>query len=263
MERLIERLAIVGDGLIGRSVQLAWRRRHADAEVMAFDRGDDLGPLAAADAVVLAAPVDVILALLPHLPTLAPQARFITDTGSTKQLIAEAASTAGLPCFVPGHPMAGGTTTGPDDARADLFDGRTWFLLPGRAEPAARSAVASFVAELGARVVPLEDDGREHDRLVAAISHLPQVVATTLRARVGETVGVEGLRHAGAGLRDTTRRAASHASMWAPILATNATALAPLLRALADDLTRVAQELGDREAMEELFARAHRFPFDP
>jgi prephenate dehydrogenase len=80
---------------------------------------------------------------------------------------------------------------------------------------------------------------------------------------VGETVGVEGLRHAGAGLRDTTRRAASHASMWAPILETNATALAPLLRALADDLARVARELGDREAMEDLFARAHRFPFDP
>jgi len=263
MERLIGRLAIVGDGLIGRSVQLAWRRRHPDTEVIAFDRGDDLATLATADAVVLAVPVDVILALLPQLAALAPEARFITDTGSTKQLIVEAAAAAGSSRFVPGHPMAGGTSAGPDDARADLFDRRTWFLLPGRAEPAARAAVASFVADLGARVVPLEDDGREHDRLVAAISHLPQVVATTLRARVGETVGVDGLRHAGAGLRDTTRRAASHSSMWVPILETNAAALAPLLRALADDLTRVSLELGDREAMEELFARAHRFPFDP
>jgi prephenate dehydrogenase len=261
MERLIGRLAIVGDGLIGRSVQLAWRRRHPDAEVIAFDRGDDLTPLASAGAVVLAAPVDVILGVLPRLPALAPAARFITDTGSTKQLIVEAA--AGLPRFVPGHPMAGGTSTGPDDARADLFDRRTWFLLPGDADPSARAAAAAFVAELGARVVQLEDDGREHDRLVAAISHLPQVVATALRARVGETVGVEGLRHAGSGLKDTTRRAASHASMWAPILATNATALAPLLRALADDLIRVSRELDDRDAIDQLFARAHRFPADP
>jgi prephenate dehydrogenase len=263
MERLTGRLAIVGDGLIGRSVQLAWRRQHPDAEVIAFDRGDDLAPLTSAFAVVLAAPVDVILALLPRLPVLAPEARFITDTGSTKRLIVEAASAAGLSRFVPGHPMAGGTGTGPDDARADLFDRRTWFLLPGRAEPSARADAAAFVAALGARVVHLDDDGQEHDRLVAAISHLPQVVATTLRARVGETVGVEGLRHAGAGLKDTTRRAASHASMWAPILATNASALAPLLRALADDLLRVSHELDDRAAIEQLFARAHQFPADP
>jgi prephenate dehydrogenase len=261
MERLIGRLAIVGDGLIGRSVQLAWRRRHRDAEVLAFDRGDDLTPLASATAVVLAAPVDAILALLPRLPALAPDARFITDTGSTKRLIVEAA--AGLSRFVPGHPMAGGTSTGPDDARADLFDRRTWFLLPGHAEAPARMAAAAFVAALGAHVVELDDDGREHDRLVAVISHLPQVVATALRARVGETVGVEALRHAGAGLKETTRRAAGHASTWAPILATNATALAPLLRALADDLTRVSRELDDRDAIEQLFARAHRFPADP
>jgi prephenate dehydrogenase len=262
MERLIERLAIVGDGLIGRSVQLAWRRRHPGAEVLALDRGDNLAPLSSASAVVLAAPVDVILALLPGLPALAPEARFVTDTGSTKRLIVEAASGAGLSRFVPGHPMAGGTSAGPDDARADLFDRRTWFLLPGLADPSVHADVAAFVAALGARVVNLDDDGREHDRLVAAISHLPQVVATALRARVGETVGVEGLRHAGAGLKETTRRAASHASMWAPILATNA-ALAPLLRALGDDLIRVSGQLDDRQAIEQLFARAHQFPADP
>ena len=188
--------------------------------------------------------------------------RVVAETGAGQHGVASATACAllGLECVVY---MAGGTSSGPSGAREALFDGRFWFLLTAQASPDAVTLATGFVRDLGAVPVPLEDNGDEHDRLVGAISHLPQVVATTLRARVGETVGVEGLRHAGAGLRDTTRRAASHASMWAPILATNATALAPLLRTLADDLTRVAQELGDREAMEELFARAHRFPFDP
>ena len=260
---MVQRLAIVGDGLIGRSVQLVWRRRHPDATVIALDRGDDLAPLASADAVLLAAPVDAILAVLPQLPPLTAGAHFITDTGSTKQAIVEAAHKAGLSRFVGGHPMAGGTSSGPAAARADLFDGRPWFLLSGHAPAAARDAAAAFVAGLGARVVALDDRGQEHDRLVAAISHLPQVVATALRARVGETVGAGGLRYSGGGLRDSTRLAASQASMWAPILQSNAAALAPLLHALAADLERAADELENRDATERLFARAHRFPFDP
>lgn len=260
---MIERLAIVGDGLIGRSVQLAWKRRYPDAAVVALDRGDDLGALAAADAIVLAAPVDAILAILPQLRQLASRARFITDVGSTKQAIIGAASEAGLSRFVGGHPMAGGTSSGPSGARANLFDGRPWFLLAARADAAAGAAAHAFVADLGARAVRLDDLGEEHDRLVAALSHLPQVVATALRARVGDAVGAGGLQYAGGGLRDTTRLADSEASMWAPILASNAKAVAPLLRALAADLERAASELDDREAIERFFARAHRFTFDP
>jgi prephenate dehydrogenase len=257
---LIDTLAIVGDGLIGRSIQLAWRRRHPEARVLAFDRGDDLAPLAGADAVVLAAPVDAISALIPRVRRLAPRAGLITDTGSTKTAIQRAAAGAGLSGFVAGHPMAGGTTTGPDAARPDLFDGRTWFLLTRGSDAAAIEAARSLVTDLGARPVLLDDDGSAHDALVAAISHLPQVVATALRARVGETVGADGLRHAGGGLRDTTRLADSHASMWAPILEANAAAIAPLLKDLARDLERLADAIGDRAAVERAFARAHRFP---
>jgi prephenate dehydrogenase len=260
---VIERLGIVGDGLIGRSVQLAWRRRFPDAGVLALDRGEDLRALAAVDAIVLAAPVDAILTVLPQLAGLAGRARFITDVGSTKQAIIGAAAAAGLSRFVGGHPMAGGTSSGPSGARADLFDGRPWFVLGAGAEAGAGAAVRRFVEALGARAVLLDDLGEEHDRLVAAISHLPQVVATALRARVGEAVGAGGLQYAGGGLRDTTRLAESQASMWAPILASNARAIAPLLRALAADLERASRELDDREAVERFFARAHRFTFDP
>lgn len=259
---MIERLVIVGDGLIGRSVQLAWLRRHPGARVVAVDRGEDLAALRSADAVVLAAPVDAIVAMLPQVAQMATRARFVTDTGSTKTAIVAAAADAGVRQFVAGHPMAGGTSTGPGAARADLFDRRPWFLLSGRAGAEAQDAARAFVGDLGADLVSLDDDGAEHDRLVAAISHLPQVVATALRARVGESVGREGLRFSGAGLRDTTRLAASQASVWAPILASNAAALAPLLRALASDLQQASQELDDRAATERLFARAHHFSFD-
>jgi prephenate dehydrogenase len=258
-----ERLAIVGDGLIGRSIRLAYERRFPDGAVVSLDRGADLAALGAATTVVLSAPVDAILELIPRLPRLAPTATLITDTGSTKGAIAQAARQAGLVRFVPGHPMAGGTGSGPADARADLFDDRTWFLVAGAAEGAALQRAHDFVASLGAVPVRFADAGEAHDRLVAAISHLPQVMATTLLARVGESVGTDGLRYAGNGLRDTTRLAASHASIWAPILATNAAALAPLLRAMARDLESAADALVDRAQVEALFARAHRFTFDP
>jgi prephenate dehydrogenase len=258
-----ERLAIVGDGLIGRSVRLAYERRFPGADVVSFDRGDDLSRLAGATTVVLAAPIDAILEVIPRLPHLAPSASLITDTGSTKQAVAAAARHAGLTRFVPGHPMAGGTSSGPAQARADMFDGRTWFLVRGAAEESAVRRARAFVAALGAVPVEMPGDGEGHDQIVAAISHLPQIVATALLARVGESVGTDGLQYAGSGLRDTTRLAASHASMWAPILGTNAACIAPLLRALAFDLESAADSLDDRAQVDALFARAHRFTFDP
>jgi len=258
-----ERVAIGGDGLIGLSIRLACLRRDPSAAVISLDRGDSLEALANATVVVLAAPVDAILAMLPSLPRLAPAARLLTDTGSTKRQIVDAARAAGLTRFVAGHPMAGGTSTGPAQARDTLFDGRSWFLLSAGAPPEAVALATRFVSDLGAVPVLLDDNGEEHDRLVAAISHLPQVVASALLATVGETVGADGMRRAGAGLRDTTRLAASQASVWAPILATNAAAVAPLLRALARELDAAADSLADAHAIERLFDRAHRFSFDP
>lgn len=258
------RLVVIGDGLIGRSVQLAWLRQAPGAEVRALEAGDDPAALAAADIVVVATPVDAILAWLPRLAALAPRARLITDVGSTKAAVALAAREAGLSRFVPGHPMAGGSTSGPGAARADLFDGRSWFLCAKDCPPPLVGEAEALVRALGATPVVLPaDDGRAHDALVAAISHLPQVVATALRARVGAQVGADGLRHAGAGLRDTTRLADSSAAMWRPILATNASPVAALLRALARDLDGIADQLADAGAVDALFARAQQFPFDP
>lgn len=265
-------IGIAGTGLIGTSIALAARRAWPQVRLSGVDRGgvlthervlaafdrvsEDIDALSDADLVVLAPPVDVIVDLLPALrDRLAPDT-VITDTGSTKRVIVGAA--AGLRAFVGGHPMAGAERSGPDAARADLFDGRRWWVVP--AENHATRVVRAFVEGLGA--TPMDVAADAHDALMAAVSHLPQVVASALMARVGQAVGEEGLAAAGAGLRDTTRLAASDGGMWASILATNADQVAPLLKALAGDLEQIAGRLErgeSREAVERLFAVAARW----
>jgi prephenate dehydrogenase len=262
------KLAIVGLGLIGTSVALATRRAWPDATLVGVDRADvirhprivdlftvattELTVVAEADLIVLSTPVDVILETIPRLRDIAPHAR-VMDTGSTKRSIVAAARAAQLANFLGGHPMAGSENTGPDAGRADLFDARPWFLI---GESAAANT-GRFVQQLGATPVYMNDDGSAHDRLVAAVSHLPQVVVSALMARVGEAVGPDGLAYAGGGLRDTTRLAASEARVWESILATNADALQPLLLDLARELERIAVRLHDSTAVRRLFGMAN------
>jgi prephenate dehydrogenase len=256
---MFERLTIVGDGLIGRSCRLAFERRYPDARVTSLDRTDDLRPLESADGVLLAAPVGAILGLLPVVAARPTAASLVMDVGSTKRSIVRTARAVRLDTFVGGHPMAGGTATGPSAASADLFDGRPWFLVTGGAAEAAVDRARSLVRALGGHPIEMPDEGEEHDRLVAAISHLPQVVATALLAIVGEQVGHDGLRYAGAGLRDTTRIAAGSPDVWRSILSSNRDALAPLLKSLASVLAVAADQLDDSSAIDRLFARSHRW----
>ena len=251
---------IVGAGLIGTSVKLAAERRWPGMPIRCLDRGDALDPIATADIVLLSTPVDVILSLIPALSNRVRRGGLVIDTGSTKHAIVMAAREAGLKTFVGGHPMAGAATSGPSGARADLFDSKPWFLIRGGATDLVLESAKQFVTGLGAAPVVQEDDGERHDRVMAAVSHLPQIVASALMARVGEAVGAEGLAWSGAGLRDTTRLAWSDASMWAGILATNAGELRPLLKQLAADLERIGNRLDDAAAVERLFqqARQHR-----
>lgn len=248
-------LAIVGPGLIGTSIALAARRRWPDLEVTTVDKGESLDAIGNALVVVLAAPVGAILELIPNLPlVISPQA-LVLDTGSTKRAIMKAAAAANIPHFVGGHPMAGGTNAA--DARADLFDGRPWFLI-NPDSPDALSRATRFVEGLGAAPVVLSDHGEEHDRLMAAISHLPQVTATMLMAVVSRAIGADNLQWCGNGLRDTTRLAASPAAMWQSVLATNSHELKPLLQYLATELNAFADRLDDPDAVARLFDEANR-----
>lgn len=253
----LPRLAIVGPGLIGTSVSLAAQRRWPGLDVRIVDRADPIEGVGEAPVVVLAAPVDAIIKVLPRLARIIAPQTLILDTGSTKHAIMTAAAAAGLPQFVGGHPMAGGASSGPDEARADLFDGRPWFLTNPDGPDAVHRAV-KFVEALGARAVVLSDHGQEHDRLMAAVSHLPQVTASALMVAVARAVGTDNLKWAGSGLRDTTRLASSGADMWESVLATNSRELKPLLKALAADLSTLADGLEDRDLVRRFFEEAVR-----
>jgi prephenate dehydrogenase len=250
-------IAIVGPGLIGTSIALAARRRWPSLEIQTIDHGEPLSKIGEALVVILATPVDVILKLLPNLSAAINPHALIIDTGSTKRAVMIAAAMAGLRQFVGGHPMAGGTAPGPAGARAELFDDAPWFLTNPDAPDAVQRA-ASFVEALGARPIVLADHGEEHDRLMAAVSHLPQVAASMLMAVVMRVVGEQNLQWAGKGLRDTTRLAASGPEMWQSILATNAAELQPLLKYYAAELSSFAERLEDPEAVRQLFDEASR-----
>jgi prephenate dehydrogenase len=251
------KLAIIGPGLIGTSVAMAARRAWPDVELIEVDRDRSIATVSGAEIIVLATPVDTIIEILRNESRHFGEG-LVLDAGSTKRAIVAAAREAGVANFVGGHPMAGAARSGSSAARADLFDGRPWFLVP----PVDRGPLArarEFVEALGATAVVLDDDGREHDRIMAAVSHLPQVVASVLMTVVGNAAGERGLEWAGTGLRDTTRLAASDAAVWESILGTNAVELRPLLLELADKLLQAADELDDAEALRELFATANRY----
>lgn len=140
--------------------------------------------------------------------------------------------------------MAGRERAGPGAATADLFAGRPWALCRGPSTSAAALAATRQVAELcGAQ--PLELSADDHDLAVALVSHLPQVTASALAAVVLAEAGLRAAptRLAGPGLQDTTRIAASDPQLWADILEQNAAAVAPLVRALAGELTQAADAL--------------------
>jgi prephenate dehydrogenase len=249
-------IAIIGPGLIGHSVALAVRRADPSARVVEIDRGDPLDAAGGADVILLAAPVDAILETIRrHAGVL--RAPLVIDTGSTKRAIVSAARDAGLRTFVGGHPMAGGASTGPSAARADLFDGRPWFLVPYGADQGAARRARHFVMQLGAEPVLMGDDGTQHDRAMAAVSHFPQLTASALMAVAARAAGAD-LKWAGSGLRDTTRLADSSGEVWQSILHTNGDFVVPHLRALATELNTLADRLHDGQSVRTLFDEARR-----
>jgi prephenate dehydrogenase len=261
---------VVGAGLLGTSLGLAIRRAWPGTHVDAMDTApasapiqhaafhrliDAAAPIPACDVAVLACPVDAMPAWMARLAAL-PGAVTVTDVGSVKRLPRAAARAAGLARFVGGHPMAGASVAGPTLATATLFEGRPWFVEAGDAPADAVARVHAVIAACGGR--PVATDPEAHDALVAAVSHLPQLVSTLLMSVVHEAAGRDGLACAAGGLRDTTRLAASAASMWLPILDANRDHLAPLAVELARRLTAAAATLDDRDAIGEVFAAANR-----
>ena len=272
---IFEKIGIVGLGLIGGSIALASRELWPTSLVIAVDNkdvletamrlhaidvaADDLIVLAEADLVVLAAPARQNIALLEALDENVRGPAVITDTSSTKREIVAAARR--LPprfTFIGGHPLGGAAKGGLEHARTDLFRGRPWLLTPtGDAGGAALEKLMAFVRALGAepRIVGVE----AHDRLLAFLSHLPQLTASALMQVVGDAVGHDGLALAGRGLADTTRLAASPADIWRDIAATNGDEIGPALDALIAVLQDLRRDLPDGDQLAEIFATANRW----
>jgi prephenate dehydrogenase len=248
----VQRLAIVGTGLIGASVGLAARAAGVD-EVRGWDV--DPGALAVAaereavepassleeavadaELAVVAAPVAELPAEVAAVLAASGNGTTVTDVGSTKGPVARAVSDGR---FIGGHPVCGSHTHGPAHANGELFQGATWFLTPVAAtDPERYRLLHGFVASLGA--VPVAVDPEAHDRLVALTSHLPHALANLLLNQAG-TARIDGhdpLAAAGGSLRDMTRVAGANPRIWVDIFLDNADALS---NALAEHRRRVEQ----------------------
>jgi prephenate dehydrogenase len=262
---IFQKIGIVGLGLIGGSIALAARDIWPTSLVIGVDNkdvletamrlhaldvaADDPIVLAEVDLVILAAPVRTNIELLRELDDHVHQPAVVTDTGSTKRAVVEAARA--LPpkfTFIGGHPLGGGARGGLENARPDLFKGRPWLLTPTGEKGDAFDKLSAFVSALGA--VPRALDVAAHDRVLAYLSHLPQLTASALMQVVGEAVGQDGLALAGRGLADTTRLASSPAEIWRDIAATNADEIGPALDVLIALLQELRRDLpaGDRLA---------------
>lgn len=281
----MERIAILGTGLIGASVGLALRAQgfagtiagwDPDAEQVhaALSRGaitvaaDD--PLTAAtqsQVVVLGGPVFTILEWLDRLAPVLREDQLVTDVGSVKGALCGRArgrfNGEGQAGFLPGHPMAGKETGGAANAEAGLFNGSVWLFTDcGPAMCAGAQALAEewrgWVAKFGARVVELEP--YRHDVLCAWISHLPQMVSTALCAVLDEEFAGQQdlLAIGGRALKEMTRLGSSPFSMWRDIAHVNAEAIAKSLHALEQEIAHVRENLKTPELREE-FERANRF----
>jgi prephenate dehydrogenase len=252
-------VAIVGLGLMGGSLALALRAKNAcrhiiaitsnaatRIQVIARDIADeasaDLTRASSADMLILAAPVRTIITQLPRVGAIARAGAIVLDLGSTKREIVQAMEA--LPMHIQpigGHPMCGKEKAGFDAADADLYHNAVFVLTPlARTTTQTLDLAKSLTETIGAR--PLVLDPARHDRIAAAISHLPHTLATALMLTADEFAGDDDLTLAlaASGFRDTSRLAASDVTMMLDILLTNRENVTDLMRACSRQLNHLA-----------------------
>lgn len=239
---------IVGTGLLGTSLALALRT--ADVEVQLSDTSPtslalarDMGAGTPHDKhspepqiVVVATPPDVTADVVVAQLSAHPNA-VVTDVASVKERVAaEVRARAGAEArrYVGSHPMAGRERSGAGSADSDLFAGRPWVVVGQDSDPEAELAIRNLAVDVGA--TPVRMGASEHDAAVAAVSHMPQLIASLVAARL-EELGESALALSGQGLRDVTRIAASDPRLWSAIVVGNAGPVADLLRRISDDLS--------------------------
>jgi len=279
---LIQRVTILGTGLIGGSFGLALKKYAADIRIAGWDRAEalrearsrqaiddahhgDLAPaLRGADLIYIALPIAATLDLLPEIARFAPGHALVTDACSTKFRISQAAAEnfSGEPQFLGGHPMAGKEVSGIANADADLFRGNAYALIaeaeknpassgepesPNSPRDPRISAFVKILEKIGAR--PFWLGAEQHDNAVGLASHLPQLAAIALGSFLYDRLDENGLpiTLAGPGLRDSLRLAGSPYNTWRDIILTNKEMIAEALEQFARRLDDLSDRLGSRE----------------
>ncbi len=284
---MIERILIVGTGLIGASTGLALKASGFEGHIAGWDQNRperlaalDLGAVDEvassreealsvarhAHVILLAVPVLAIQDWLLDLAPILRPGQLVTDTGSTKLQVAELARTLfggdSSASFLPGHPMAGKETGGAAQAEATLFQGATWLFTPVAQPTETGAEWRTWITRLGAHILDL--DPARHDELCAWVSHLPQFLSTALAALLEERFGSDpAMMHqiaaiGGRALRETTRLGASPYTMWRDVALSNTGPIADTLLALEQSLTHLRENLKTPELRDE-FLLANRF----
>jgi prephenate dehydrogenase len=266
-------VAVIGVGLIGGSIALAARER-LGAQVRGYDPaagvlrtalardvvdtacGSVADALAGAEGAFVAAPVGALPSAVLATLNAASQDCFVSDVGSTKRAIVAAVDDAR---FVGGHPLAGAETAGVEHARADLFDGATWYLTPGEAASGVLyERLHRTIAEFGAQ--PAAIDAARHDRMMANVSHLPHVLANVLVAQTAQALedADQPLPASGPSFRDATRVAGANSAIWTDIYISNRDALVEQIDETVRRLSEVRESLagGDADSVADWNERA-------
>ncbi|MBL9219256.1 MAG: prephenate dehydrogenase/arogenate dehydrogenase family protein [Opitutaceae bacterium] len=282
---MFDQIAILAPGLLGASVARAARHYGAARKITLWARRPETrlqlkgqpwcdavadmpsDAVRGAQLVILCAPVDQIVPLTQQIAPAVAAGALVTDVGSVKGEISRLGHKVltGRAHFVGSHPMAGSEKTGWEHGRADLFARRTVFVTPlPETEAKAAERVAAFWTALEADVATLEPDA--HDEIVAHISHLPQVLASTLCASLAKR-DVRWRNYAGGGLRDTTRIAGSDPKLWKTILDQNRDEVLRAVRGYQEELHGLERALANRDWFEVQAilerGRAYRDQFRP
>jgi len=282
---VFDQIAILAPGLLGASVARAARDYGAAGRITLWarrpetrlqlkgqpwcDRVADSAADAVRDAqlVIICAPVDQIVALVAQVAPALAAGAIVTDVGSVKGEICRLSHKllTGRAHFVGSHPMAGSEKTGWEHSRADLFSRRTVFVTPlAETDTRAIGSVAAFWTALAADVATIAPDA--HDEIVAHISHLPQVLASTLCASLAKRDS-RWRNYAGGGLHDTTRIAGSDPRLWKSVLEQNRDEVLRSVRGYQEELHGLERALANRDWFEVQAilerGRAYRDQFRP
>jgi cyclohexadieny/prephenate dehydrogenase len=278
-EKLFDRVALIGIGLIGSSLARALRRDSPGTSIVACARraetlaavrrleltdettDDPADAAAGADLVVIATPLSAYAEIGRRIAPVLQPGTILTDVGSVKEAVIRDLQPHLPPGvhFVPGHPVAGTEYSGPEAGFAELFQGRWCILTPlPETAPEAVAAVAQMWESAGMRVVTMSPD--HHDKVLAVTSHLPHLIAYTIvgtATDLEDSLKSEVIEFSASGFRDFTRIAASDPVMWRDIFLNNREAVLEILQRFNEDLTALQRAIrwGEGDKLQDLFTR--------